>query len=242
MSQPLVSCVMPTTAARSAWIPRAIEYWRRQTYSMRELVIVSDGPERLDNLIPTDDDRIQYHHLESQQTLGTKRNITNAKTHGSFICHWDDDDWYHPDRIAGQMAAILKTGADLCGIRNLHWIVVDTGEVWFYTWPDAPAAGRNPQQACFWANAVNGNTMLYRREFWMQEPIPDIQRGSDMHWILRRQFTSCQPIDKKLTVGAIHDDNVSRKDRTPPTWMRLAIDASKLIGFDADKFVKVKAA
>jgi glycosyltransferase involved in cell wall biosynthesis len=238
METPLVSCVMPTTAARKNWIPRAIRYWQRQTYEMRELVIVSDGAERIDRLIPKDDPRIRYKHLATDQTLGTKRNLANALTRGPLICHWDDDDWYHPARISLQVKAMQRSSAPLCGIRNLYWIEIGNGTVWKYRW----GSSNNPRQAAFWKYAVNGNTMMYRRSFWEHSMFPDIQRGSDMNWLIHRDFTSCQPDDQTLVVGAIHDDNVSGKDRLPPYWSMANLQPSSLLGLDADEFVEVDAA
>lgn len=45
--------------------------------------------------------------------LGTLRNISLAAARGDFMVQWDDDDWYHPDRIARQ-AAVLLEGYDAC--------------------------------------------------------------------------------------------------------------------------------
>ena len=50
LSQPLVSCVMPT-ADRRRFVPQAIGYFLAQDYPNRELVIVDDGKESVEDLV-----------------------------------------------------------------------------------------------------------------------------------------------------------------------------------------------
>lgn len=116
---PLVSCVMVSRGAtRTAAI--AIECYRRQSYANRELVIVSATRDSQVQQLVADiaDPTIHYHKVEDR-TLGELRNVSVARAAGEFICHWDDDDIYHPDRLALQMAAIAATGARACCLSRL---------------------------------------------------------------------------------------------------------------------------
>lgn len=100
---PLVTCIMPT-CDRHCFVPEAIRCFLRQNYPNLELVIVDDGSRSVASLLP-DDPRVRLIRLSQKKNIGAKRNIACAAAHGEFILHWDDDDWYPPDRVSRQVAA-----------------------------------------------------------------------------------------------------------------------------------------
>ncbi|MEO6719299.1 MAG: glycosyltransferase [Ferruginibacter sp.] len=51
MQQPLVSCIMPTYNRRK-FIPHAIRYFLRQDYEHKQLIIVDDGTDKIEELVP----------------------------------------------------------------------------------------------------------------------------------------------------------------------------------------------
>ena len=73
---PLVSCIMPT-CNRRRFVPRAIDYFLRQDYPNKELVIIGDGTDRVADLILADP-RIRYFGLPQCASTGAKRNLGNA--------------------------------------------------------------------------------------------------------------------------------------------------------------------
>jgi glycosyltransferase involved in cell wall biosynthesis len=66
--RPLVSCIMPTYNRR-AFVPRAIQYFLRQDYTNRELIIIDDGTDVISDLVPADE-CIRYFRLDKKVTLG----------------------------------------------------------------------------------------------------------------------------------------------------------------------------
>lgn len=121
----LVSCLMVT---RGKLFPAryAVECFQRQNYPNRELIVVLDDPES--GLIPyleaLNDDRIRLILLpKEKKTLGALRNISIAQARGEYICQWDDDDLYDPDRIGVQLSALLDSKAAACFLRRwtLWW-------------------------------------------------------------------------------------------------------------------------
>ena len=115
--QALVSCIMPTYNRRQ-FVPNAIQYFLRQDYQNRELIIIDDGTDLIADLIPSAEN-IRYYSLKSKKTLGTKLNMACEYAHGNVIVNWDDDDWYAPWRLSYQMEAMQEEGIELCGINNL---------------------------------------------------------------------------------------------------------------------------
>ncbi|GAA3776665.1 hypothetical protein GCM10023083_11720 [Streptomyces phyllanthi] len=122
---PTVSCLM-VTKDRSATARRAIRCFRAQTYPNLELVVLEDGTsDTLEQYLrELDDPRIRHHRLPPEgRTLGELRNEAVDRATGPYVCQWDDDDLYDPERVETQMAAILALGADACFLarERLWW-------------------------------------------------------------------------------------------------------------------------
>ena len=108
----LVTCVM-VTRDRPQLARRAIQCFLSQSYTPRELLIVNDGDISYCDVIPDElpvDVTITELHIETEEnnTLGELRNLALDQAHGEFVAQWDDDEWYHPERLAIQISAILR--------------------------------------------------------------------------------------------------------------------------------------
>src|SRR5687768_12073418 len=100
---------MPTSQRRF-FVPQAIKYFMRQTYDTTELIIIDDGADPVEELIPQDES-IRYYRIPPGQTLGAKRNLACHYAQGEIITHWDDDDWYAPHWLEYQVQALLTSDA-----------------------------------------------------------------------------------------------------------------------------------
>lgn len=113
--QPKVSCLM-VTANRKHLMRRSILCFKNQKYASKELVIIDDGEQDLGDaleILPASE--LKYIKLEKKpdNTLGKLRNRSLDEADGDFLIQWDDDDWYHPERISVQ-AETLVEGFDAC--------------------------------------------------------------------------------------------------------------------------------
>ena len=98
----LVSCAM-VTKQRLNVLPRAVAWFQRQSYPDRELIVVNDADDGTkEYLAALRDKRIVYIRPE-QACLGELRNVAVTHARGTYLAQWDDDDWYHPDRLALQV-------------------------------------------------------------------------------------------------------------------------------------------
>lgn len=113
---PLASCIMPTCNRRH-FVPQAIRYFQRQQYEPKELIVVDDGDEPVEDLVPNDA-RIRLIRLAERTRIGTKRNLACKEARGTYILHWDDDDWMADWRITYQVEQIRQLRADICGLRR----------------------------------------------------------------------------------------------------------------------------
>src|SRR5262249_9719489 len=148
----LVSCIMPT-ANRRLFLPSAIQCFLRQDYPARELVVVDDGIDPVDDLMP-EDARVHYTRVPGTQSVGAKRNLACDKACGEIVVHWDDDDWSSPQRLTYQVTALLHEGFDLCGLDRVVFFDPREGKAWEYFYLSSVRP---------W---VHGATLCYRKNLW----------------------------------------------------------------------------
>src|SRR5258708_5206053 len=149
---PLVSCIMPTYNRRQ-FIPFSLRQFQAQDYPNTELIIVDDGSEPISDLVENLPN-IHYLRLPTRTSIGAKRNLACQHARGMLIAHWDDDDWYAPDRLRYQVAPIMAGNADLTGLENAFVLELPSGVFW-RTQPELHAR-------MFFGN-VHGGTLVYRR-------------------------------------------------------------------------------
>lgn len=137
MTLPLISC-LTVTADRLVLLKEAIGCYLAQTYPNRELVIVTAAGARYrqaidDHLGALGRDDIRLVTVDDPKaTLGALRNISLEAARGDYVCQWDDDDLYHPERLSAQYAAMRAQGAEACFLtdhlqyfakdRILYWV------------------------------------------------------------------------------------------------------------------------
>lgn len=110
-------------------LKRAVRCFTAQTYRRKELLIVyhADDTETA-TCVATLANDFSIYGIEAQevgmQTLGELRNLSVSHAHGEFVAQWDDDDWYAPERLEGQMNA-LRHHPDAHGCVLRRWLIHD---------------------------------------------------------------------------------------------------------------------
>ncbi len=136
-SQHLVSALM-VTRGDIDYISRSIGMFVAQTWPHKELIIVTDHPsERMRELINGYSGLISLIEAPPGLCLGDYRNISVARARGQFVCQWDDDDFYHRDRISAMMTVLLEANVDAVFLSRwlMRWesrrlIAVSNSRVW----------------------------------------------------------------------------------------------------------------
>jgi len=192
MSLPLVSCIMPTKNRRE-FVPQAVEYFLRQTYPNKQLVIGTDflDSARGPSVRP---DGVWEVVCRDGITLGTKRNALIGVARGPLIAHWDDDDWYGPTRLADQVSVLQSNAADVCGIDAPLFYDLRTGKAYRYHYADG---------------CPYGATLMYTRKFWEARPFADVQVGETDPFMQGRW--PAPSVAGSWYVGMIHDGNTCPK-------------------------------
>lgn len=164
-----VSCILPPLEGREpAFARRAIYYFQRQTYDLKELVIVTESPEKFADL---EDENIKVvKAFDSSDTGKVTQGIEEAS--GDVIFRWDDDDISFPNRVMESLAEFKTNAASVMGLtsaffydyenRSIHYCPLirndyfhPSGVMWRNAWE-----GRNGCQPRKFAPLQNITVML----------------------------------------------------------------------------------
>lgn len=127
-AQPVISCIMPTRNRRP-FIELALAGFHRQDYPRRELIIIDDGTDPVEDIVKGCD-RVRYIRVTKPMSIGAKRNLACKEASGQLIAHWDDDDWYAPNRLTYQASSILRGEAHVTGLEMGALLELSDGRFW----------------------------------------------------------------------------------------------------------------
>jgi glycosyltransferase involved in cell wall biosynthesis len=123
------------THNRRRFLPEAVACFLAQTISDSELIVIDDGTDPVRELIPVGP---RFHYLRREpepkkHRLCTLREIGRGVARGKYHAVWDDDDLYHPERLAAQIEALERAGAGLCLLASSIVRREDPPGEWVYT-------------------------------------------------------------------------------------------------------------
>ena len=143
---PLVSCltITPATPDRLEFLKRSLNCYAAQTYHRRELVIVIDNSSEnggaaireIARSCGNSDIRIVEPH--GNLTLGALRNQAIRAARGDYLCTWDDDDMYHPERLARQAAALNDPHKTAVGLTEIIQFFPAERRLFLTNWVSSP--------------------------------------------------------------------------------------------------------
>lgn len=202
----LVSCIMPT-CDRRAFIPSAIACYLAQDWPDKELIVVDDGMDRVEDLLRYVSGAKYFFFREEnlpahrpRTPIGTKRNYACERASGEVIVHWDDDDWSAPERISDQVARLLESGKSVTGYHDLLFWDQRRNEASRYSNASAVYAA--------------GSSLCYRREYWNANRFKPTSFGEDNDFVYRaRDKQEIIAVDGgQMMVARTHEQNTSKRD------------------------------
>jgi glycosyltransferase involved in cell wall biosynthesis len=128
VSKTVASCIM-LTRNRRGFATLARELFEAQDYAHKELLIVDNGESPVHDLAEGHT-AIRYIRPKQRLSLGELRSLATREATGDVIVHWDDDDWYSPQRLRYQITPILSGEADVTGLENRYLLELSTGAFW----------------------------------------------------------------------------------------------------------------
>jgi glycosyltransferase involved in cell wall biosynthesis len=202
---PLISCIMPTHNRRS-FIGLALDCFHAQTYAGKELVVIDDGTDPVGDLlegIPG----VRYVRSTRRLTIGAKRNLACELAQGELIAHWDDDDWYGPERLAHQAAPLNDGRCDLTGLVNTHTLEMPSARFWSIS---------NELHHRMFVGDIHGGTLMYRKAL-LREGIryPEANLAEDaalVRQLTQRKKRVMRMADPGLFVYLRHGQNTWKFD------------------------------
>jgi hypothetical protein len=137
--------------------------------------------------------------LESDENMGTCRNLCAAAATNPIIVQVDDDDWQHPGRVAKQVDALTSNGAELNKSREV------VGSSWLYC---LHAKTATASRISYWdsLHCLPGATLAYWRSAWQRHPFEQVRsEDGPFTQFFGRQGTCFDMHDPKLLVYMRHE-------------------------------------
>lgn len=218
---PFVSVVCPTWNRR-AFLPYLLYIFQYQDYpaDRRELIILDDSEQSNEDLIAMMVDpavcTVRYVHSSERLDLGKKRNMLNEMASGEYIICFDDDDYYPPNKISAQVAAMQSNNALFSGSDTIY--------IWY------SHLDKIYQTHSFGKyHALNG-TFGYHRNFLKNHRYEDAATLAEEQAFLNNFTTPIQQIDPRQAILCIsHSANTYDKD--------FVLGSSKPVDLTLDDFV-----
>jgi glycosyltransferase involved in cell wall biosynthesis len=232
-SAPTISCLMVTMARPQRLHPlrRALAAYCAQTHPRRELIVVHDDGDAADRAAirrAVDElqrDDIRLVSLEGRMPLGALRNVSWREAEGEYVCQWDDDDLYHPQRLAGQLDALTGSGALATCLQQAMQYFPASRRLYLTNWAATPP-GCKP------------GSLMSRRSIPVVYPRdgPQARIGEDLDLlaqIRRLGDLHVQPEAHHLYVYVTHADNVCGEAHHAMIAEQLAVSRGLLLRREA---------
>lgn len=213
MSNPLVSCVMPTRARRHLAL-QAVRCYMAQTYQHKELLILDDKEDPSfafeGKEFETGDIKVVV--LDGRESIARKRNRLAGMARGDVIWTLDDDDWSSPLRMEQQVRRLEQSGKAVTGYKTL--LFHDGAKAYRYIGPSTYALG---------------TSLCYLRSWALEHPFPEtgpidaISKQpvcSDNGFVTAaRTAAQLDTVDGlSMMVARIHRSNTSTKNLGAPNY------------------------
>lgn len=221
----LVSCIMPT-ANRRQFLPSSIAMFLSQCYPKKELIIINESDEPVDDLIP-DGAPIRCVTNKERLTTGGKRNLACKIARGEIILHWDDDDWYTSWRTRYQVESLLEADADVCGLRSALFFDESISKAWEYVYGNTTSP---------W---LCGATLCYRKSLWERHPFANVRIGEDTRFVFNLGGARTEALPNNgFFVGRIHAGNTSKKLPWGSRWAPRSVEVVHSIIRNAEASIR----
>lgn len=109
-------------------LERSIHCFLAQTYLNKELIILYEKDDDatdsyIRSMAPSFEIKTVAVSPEIGSKLGELRNIAIQEASGTYVCQWDDDDWFHARRLEYQYKITVSSQKAGCIMKQ--WIVFD---------------------------------------------------------------------------------------------------------------------
>jgi glycosyltransferase involved in cell wall biosynthesis len=188
------------TLDRLSLAKRAIRSFADQSWSNRELVIVTDGTPRFREALERHVaacgiEDVRFVYPAPGLTLGALRNISLAEARGEIVCQWDDDDCSHPDRLRVQCEHMLVQTARASFMTDHLQLIAEQHVLCWIDWTLGGVQGT--------ARFFPGSLMMFNdARFRYPEDGPYARQGEDS--VLLEQIHAAVPVAALSGAGYLY--------------------------------------
>jgi len=179
-----ISCVMVTKRLDSGLFHKAIGSYSTQSYSNREMVIVTSHHtnKTLQKVYRQYKElNLTIYEVPDSCPLGECRNISIDISDGEWVCQWDDDDMSHRDRLKFQLNETISKKADVSILSSQYHAMMD-GKVYM---ENRPQNGEPVHRG--WCGTVLGRKSIlngiYPKWDKIEEDTKGLSKLQDIHVI-----------------------------------------------------------
>jgi glycosyltransferase involved in cell wall biosynthesis len=202
MPGPLVSCIVPVfNGARH--LKDAIDSILAQTHSPLQVVAVDDGSS--DGSAAILEGYGGGVEVVRQVNAGpaAARNTGIRTARGDFVAFLDQDDWWHPEKLARQLARFDA-------VPRLDFVVTHAESVW----EDDTSRGANQPRGGYAPGYITGTLLARRTVFDLIGPFAkDLKYVDALEWFVRAadQQAVSELMSDVLLYHRVHAGNLSRR-------------------------------
>jgi teichuronic acid biosynthesis glycosyltransferase TuaG len=160
-AKPLVSVVVPVYN-QGEFVEHAIASILAQEYSPVEIIVVNDGStdDTRQRLEPFEHAARIFHQANAGASAALNRGI--QESHGELVCWLSADDEFLAGKLEQQVAAL--TSHPEAAFSHTGYEVIDGAGARLSAVTTPVAIHPDPFVTVFWANSLNGSTVMVRRE------------------------------------------------------------------------------
>lgn len=174
---PLVSVVIPTYN-QAVYLPSAVTSVLEQDYPAIELIVVDDGSTDATPRILRDYGEAIVHAQQPNRGAANALNEGIRMARGDFVCWLSSDDAFLPGKIRRQVEA-FREDADLA-ICFTGFVIMDAEGVDLHDRTHVTPIHPDLFVSVFWANPVNGSTVMMPRALFDEVGLFDESLRADV--------------------------------------------------------------
>ena len=196
-----------TSTNRPRFFNNILKNYRNQLYPVKELVIIlnKDSMELAKyRKIAQTYKNVSVYKLPEKESLGSCLNHAVSKTKYPYITKFDDDDFYSPYYLTGQMKALHRSKADVVG-KRAYLAYLEAKKLLVL---------RFPKQQNKFVGVVAGGTILFKRHVFERVRFPHVSLGEDVSFLSR-----CRAKGYKVYAPDPYNYvQIRRKNKNSHTW------------------------